>query len=520
MQLLTLLRKNFWLWDPRKGANLVLLAVALLFSISDFFMNFPPAAWGLMLVLMFLLGQAGGASALNTDLQHDNILFLEYLPIRWSWLWLANYLDQFVFNLVFIFFLTWHRLLFFKPLSPPAVDVTDPFSDPILSPLYASRWLLPVALFAFISASFAYTLFWRTFFRTDKAAIVPNLLAGVLFLSWPIAFFTLMHLAPSIADLVPILLLFTFLFSLASFLAFAMPPRYWPRWLRFLTAGLPLITLLFAIEVLVFFASADRWSRLDFSEPELRFNAATFPDASPNPYTLLTVRSFRSGSHTFYWDPSLDSPKYLGRELSTTDDELNDDNTTTRSTSARNLAFVAEFAPRTLWPTGQVLLTMNPDGSSPHQLIHLDNLASSVIENGYFSGRVRRSADGSFYLVLVEPPRVSRDGSRLPRSRENILLAVDSATGAVRKLSLPARSRRFLEPKFPPPLSPRRSSLRHPIFLHPSRTRSLPLPRPHRMPLPSHHPALEHRSRPRRASQGKCAHRHRGFPPQRPAPRP
>src|SRR5947207_9070074 len=110
-----LLMKNLWLWRPRRSANVAIFSVILAFSCADALWHFPVWAWAVACVAAAILGQIGGISALQVDLKDDAIQFLETLPVRWSHVWLANFIDGIATILLAIVLLCWHRVIFWSP---------------------------------------------------------------------------------------------------------------------------------------------------------------------------------------------------------------------------------------------------------------------------------------------------------------------------------------------------------------------------------------------------------------------
>src|SRR5215471_9139999 len=108
--MLALIRKNLWQWRRSRIAACVIFGGALVFSYVDSFVHWPAENWIYVLPFLILLAQSTGASVLGADLRHDNVRFLEYLPIRWWHLWLANWLDGVLVCLLAVGLLSWHRV--------------------------------------------------------------------------------------------------------------------------------------------------------------------------------------------------------------------------------------------------------------------------------------------------------------------------------------------------------------------------------------------------------------------------
>src|SRR5215212_9780067 len=147
-----LLRKNFWTWHPMLSANLVTFALALGFSIADALWHVPAGLWGLVLLFMVVISQAAGTSALGVDLKDDNIQFLQYLPVRWWQVWVANWANELIALLVLVPLVCWYRVVHF--VGPTEMERYMPLRDLFFS----SRWMLPLGLTSIAFFAFSYSV--------------------------------------------------------------------------------------------------------------------------------------------------------------------------------------------------------------------------------------------------------------------------------------------------------------------------------------------------------------------------
>jgi hypothetical protein len=345
-----LLRKNFWMWRPSRSANCALFSFALAFSLLDARWRFSGIAWILPCYLVVLLGLAGASSAMNIDLKHDNILFLEYLPIRRWQIWLANSLDQLIACLLVIPLLCWCRVL------------TWTAADADLAPgehgLFESRWLLPVALASGVFFVFSYSLYWRTFFKSDKATMVPSLLGTSIYIVLPFVIPAVLMLAPTFWDVLPLVLIQGTVFALGSFIAFSLPPAHWTNARRFVWLGIPLALAALCIEIGMELHACGRWQRLDWKEEGL--SVFVQPTSGGSQWVIANVQSPRSGGHFFVYEPGHDRFTYVGRNL----------NFMTRQSVSRDnpLIAVPNEMPFEWWPFHFPIECILADGAGKSEL--------------------------------------------------------------------------------------------------------------------------------------------------------
>src|SRR6266404_4923686 len=136
------MRRGYWNGGP------IFIALGLIVSTLDW--KYPiqeDGAWILIIIGVCILAFGGGIASFSTDLNQDNIYFLEYLPVRHWHIWLANCADGVVTCAALIVALCWHRTLFFT--SPTEMR----------GALLDSRWTLllvclSVACWFFASGAF------------------------------------------------------------------------------------------------------------------------------------------------------------------------------------------------------------------------------------------------------------------------------------------------------------------------------------------------------------------------------
>jgi hypothetical protein len=302
----TLLKKNLWTWYPSRSANWVLLAAALAFSLADSVWHFSAAGWLLPCCIALLLAQAAGTSAFDVDLKRDNMLFLEYLPIRWWEVWLSNWIEQVLAVTAVLVLLCWWRLASWAPVAP---------EDAWRQWLFESRWLLPVSLATGSFFIFSYALQWRTFFKSDKAALLPMYLGSMLYIAIPMMIPAILLLRPGLRDLWPLLIVQGVVFSAGSFVAFVLPPLYWTRSRRFLVMGLPILLTSFVVELALMGFACTRWQHLDWRETGLRVSVDPRAGTRPGDWLAVNVQSARSGTHQLACNPQDGRITYLGRNL-------------------------------------------------------------------------------------------------------------------------------------------------------------------------------------------------------------
>lgn len=388
--MLALLRKNLWMWRPSRSANCWVFAIALAFSLADMLWGLSTGFWVFAAMVCMLVAQAGGYSVFDVDFKKDNDRFLEYLPVRWSQVWLANWLDQALACLLLVPLLCWYRILTWKP---PVVSGFGEFS------LWETRWHFPAGLTAGIFFVYSYALIWRTFFKSDKAAIVPMYIGSFAYIVVPMTIPALMGVRPGIMDWCTLMAFGACLFSLASLAAFVLPPRHWTRFRRFAVFGVPLLIAALVLEIGCVWYSCVRWSRLDWSEPDLRLTMET--GGGSHPWLLAHLASERSGTHDFAVDAQAGGIGNLGRNLrffspvasSSFDDQL--------------IATSQENGPR-FWPLRTPVLLIAPDGGSVKTLL-ADRFLTDRRGRRYIVVGAHTTMQGGL-LVLEGLDRDGRDG--------------------------------------------------------------------------------------------------------------
>jgi hypothetical protein len=382
--MLALLRKNLWLWHPKLSANWLVTAFALAFAAADARWEFV-GGWIPMIVMIGLLGGAAGSSALDTDFKEHNDRFLEYLPVRWSHVWLAASLNELAACGVVILCLTGYRVLSWAPQQGEDGGVVE-------SLLFASRWDLLLMLGAVIFYSFASSMFWRTFFRGEKSAIVPQLLGQMLFVWVPVAALALTQLLPSSRGLAWVLLQLGAGFLAAAFFAFVLPPRHWGKWRQFLVYGSPLLIALFVYEMSLLYVWSGRWAKLDWSEPRLRHHSARWKEGSADSEAggAVKILSMRSGDHTYWCDPVSGRTWHLGRRMILASG-------TATGPKGTLLAAFMKFRPNDLWPTRERLVIFSPDRSVWREVGEMH----SLVQEGHKANRMAWAADGKHLLVTT-----------------------------------------------------------------------------------------------------------------------
>lgn len=423
---LALLRKNFWLWRPGRSANVPIMALAFLVSVLDMSWPFPAPAWLLIGFLAFLIGQSGGGDAMGVDFKHQSIRFLEYLPIRRWTIWLANWLDQMAACLIVIALLFWHRIVAW---TPPLAS--GPYA-PLDAALFGSRWLLPLVLCSIMVASFGHSLFWRTFFRSELASLIPGWISTAVLGFAPAAVLIGLQLVPPWHDSTLILLLIGLAFSLASLLAFALPPVHWGRAARFGAVGLPLFVSILIGEVAGIYAGLSSWKQLDASDRTLIVRAS-FEQGDPNT-VLLDVRSSMSGQHALLCDLANGTVRYLGRGLSRLRADWDDDDRIARAGAGGPLVFISSLASNNLWPAPPSLITLDPEHAQRRSIVPIRAFVDTDGSTWQII-RAQWTADGRWLVAMANP---SEDYRSDRRPRRDTFTSTRLLIGKVNSTGVPA----------------------------------------------------------------------------------
>lgn len=296
-----LIRKNLWLWSPLRGPNLYILGLAAAFAIADLRWSFGMAGWLPVIALMTLLFQSGGSDVLGSEYKEDRYRFIEYLPVRWWQVWLANWCDAILANIILIACLTFLRTITWEM---PADSHDGPGEQ-----LFASRWILPGLLLGFSVFLTSHSAFWRTFVRTDAWAMIVTFLGGSLVVAPVMAVFVWYRIVPAPRDGVWLLLLAGLLFTVAAAIAFALLPHHWSRPLKFFVGGLPSAIIATATMSAAVALACSRWHQLDLAEPGMTFSCVVNRTGSVS----IAASSMRSGDHMLLWDTAKSNRRYLGR---------------------------------------------------------------------------------------------------------------------------------------------------------------------------------------------------------------
>lgn len=279
---------------------------------------------GLLMFTMWMVGVACAAWAFQGDFVNQANLFLEYLPVKLSAIWLANYLSGLALLCVGAITLLWLEAM----LSPWFFDrlLTENKTLSDLQQVAYLRYLCPGRLAAVITCGSC--LFWifsvlvfPAAYLEKKEQQAPNPLNGVLALAaligLPITIIVTLRIlgvTPSGLALSPVLLISGLLFSTGSYLMFALVPKHISRikrdfigWGLFLTISALLVGQLYLRHL--------TWRTLDTSLP-FRVQRVYTPQLEDSPDLLLAeVESFRSGTHCVSLDVKNATFHDLGRDL-------------------------------------------------------------------------------------------------------------------------------------------------------------------------------------------------------------
>jgi hypothetical protein len=303
-----LIYKNLLLWHPRRSGNVMICSMA--FAIS--FVALIPSFFSIFVLLALLfalaLGTGAGTGVFTADAKNDSLRFLETLPTsRWQ-VWLANWLNELAVILAATLCLCWYPLL-----VRPAVFGDPSMRDPLTDFAVSSRFSLPLGVLACAFCYCGITVFVRTFFQEDKTAIIPVAISINLFIVGPAALVVIAELAPTLPELVPLCWTMGLLFSAAAFVSFLVQPREGGRMVFFLAAGVPLMLILFSLEMGILYEQGLKWSALSphdrIALRDIQVLQGSHPLILANAYTP------RSGTHTLLIDPASGGVRKLGRAL-------------------------------------------------------------------------------------------------------------------------------------------------------------------------------------------------------------
>lgn len=301
--MLTLLKKN--LARGYSSGPLLFAGIAFIISLLDWHYSFPDRTWYSIAMGFWILSFAVGGACFETDLAKDNIRFLEYLPVRRSHIWLANYVDGLYSIILAVIAAGWHRTLWFVPAGAGSMEE--------FPSLFATRWSFLLGVGASAFWFFSVAVFFRTFFQRISVALLPAgavVIALVLLKAYTIE---ILQLTPSWLEAAPVLFLSGLLFSAGGFLLFVLVPAYKPQWMRCLVFGTPTMLVIMLIGTGHLRYEWLRWKEIS-PHATLEIDSAVVPLNQKN--TLVAeVIDKRSGSHMINLDLQTGDFCDLGRGL-------------------------------------------------------------------------------------------------------------------------------------------------------------------------------------------------------------
>ncbi len=276
---------------------------------SGIFVLLPLALIGFFLGLFCAIAGFGG------DYVKEAHRFLEFLPIRRSAVWLVGYLTGLCLLCLSSVLLFGTGVLLFQPSSVPEFEFVVP-----------SRFALVACGATVLFWMFSIAMFPVATLGTGKqgATNVGVMMLIVVFL--PIAvcgFLRLLHILPPATDLIPVLLVSSLLYSLASFCLFALMPRHLKA-RKSITVGIAAFIVCTAALFGHLYVKYLTWRKIDASEPlQIAYVRQPHLDGHPN-LILANVSSYRSGQHFVSVDVTQGAYHDLGRWLTSIDVRDND----------------------------------------------------------------------------------------------------------------------------------------------------------------------------------------------------
>ncbi len=435
---------------------LLVVGGGLLFSLADWPRHWSATARDAALIYVFLVTGISGTVAFGVDLKGESLRFLDYLPLRRSQIWLANFLQGLIILALTLFALGWRWI--FVAASDESAEATLLLSSP-------GGFVLAAGSVGFFCLGFG--LFSRVLAQDDSPAVTEMifLLLGV-FISLVVLFY--MGLSPGVDELAPVLISSGCILTASSFWIFTLFPPYFGGKRRHLAVGLMVVM---APTALLFHGYHVCLGLAELAaDEELRVYQVVLAEDPPG-HLLAVVGSQRSGSHTLAIDVASERVTDLGRlePLSWNMGFYNEDRAQGLVLSG---LFLSWFMDNGLW---------KPPLWSRQRLAAVDlaSLTPEVIPevvNDHFRS-IGRTVDGQHLLVtqrvMGQPPllhildrrglpcglpeiRLGGSGARLFASPDGLLLApdyeapgvtpdhpafliLDLSTGRVERFRLPGR---------------------------------------------------------------------------------
>ncbi|MCK5843805.1 MAG: hypothetical protein KAG97_03795 [Victivallales bacterium] len=257
-----LIKKNFaheyW------SGGFLMIAVGFSISLSDIAWVFPFELWFAMLCVISFFAFLSGGSEFSYDSSKEADRFLEYLPLKRSSIWKANFIDGILPILFMLIAALWHKTIYF---TPGEHSILLSF---LRSP--ETRWDIPLGCAVFAFWFFALNIYFRGYFKNDivLAMITTPIIIVVCFLIQILL--ELLEITPSLLELAPPFAVSAALFTTAGFLMFTRIPRHVSQVKVFLLLVLPIFTLLLSLLFGHLYLNCLRWNRIEPGEPLLFWN--------------------------------------------------------------------------------------------------------------------------------------------------------------------------------------------------------------------------------------------------------
>jgi hypothetical protein len=433
---------------------------------------------GILCIFLWFLGCLCAIMAFKGDFLNQANLFLEYLPVKRSSVWLANCVSGIAMLCLAVITLFWLDIV----LYPLGIEIGGARGEALpdesvseLAYLFPERWSMLLSCGSFLFWMFSTAVFSAAYL--DKKDFPNgNSSAGLFILGslavlpiTAIATLVMLCVMPSGPALAPVLLVSGLLFSAGSFALFALTPKHISNSSR-VCFGLGLLLLGATALVGQLYAKHLTWRVLDTSLP-LRVDGICRPRTDRLPNLLLAeVNSYRSGLHWVSLDVEKAAYHDLGRGLSFI--EMSDER------GGQRLHFwYSLLADRRVGPKGDHFLTMAPDATDIHffkpagdwfyrqharwlpdkrvlvypagfpaddrcYLCVSDSSGTLLkrFEIGMGSWRVLVNAAGQ---ALALAPTVSAQNTTLqakPADTDKPYMAIDTETGTIRRFALPGNA--------------------------------------------------------------------------------
>jgi len=420
--MLALLKKNFafgyWM------GSIIFILIGLMFSTFDLLFSFPEEMWIFFLIFIFILTCCVGLGTFNSDYNKDNIQFLNYLPIKRSEIWLANFADGFISLFLVILALSWYRTMTYTASA-------GNFYNRELLFLFNNRWDLMVGGGAVCFWCFSLSMFFRIFIKSETHSTVLVVLCLFIIVIAFIGALGFLNLTPSLVEFVPLFFLSGLLFTVSGFTVFAKTPSYLEPWKQLLGFCLPGFFIIMTLFTTYFYFCCEKWQELIPGE-KLFISGIDNKTVNKNnrQFLVTKLRSSRSGTHIVSID--LDNGQYYDirrhRYYNYNYDVLNCQN---------KLNFMTEFPFHSLFPGQNSYIQVDPDGQNYKILfeLHRDtsrkiNAAESQYRISYSSFKWSKDEE---YLVYGK--RLQKPGANYFEA-DNFLIISDSKGKILKEVSV------------------------------------------------------------------------------------